>query len=101
MASERGPEGRRARIEAAMLLGRLSGEVGAELADLATLIADDDPEGGSHARDAAGDGAPARGRRGAAGAARSPVPLRPAGAAAAGAAPRRPDGAAGPAPRDP
>ena len=34
MASERGPEGRRARIEAAMLLGRLSGDVGAELADL-------------------------------------------------------------------
>jgi HEAT repeat protein len=49
MASERGPEGRRARIEAAMLLGRLSGEVGAELADLATLIADDDPEVASHA----------------------------------------------------
>ena len=36
MASERGPEGRRARVEAAMLLGRLSGDVGAELADLAT-----------------------------------------------------------------
>ena len=35
MASERGPEGRRARIEAAMLLGRLSGDVGAELADRA------------------------------------------------------------------
>ncbi len=49
MASERGPEGRRARIEAAMLLGRLSGEVGAELADLATLVADDDPEVASHA----------------------------------------------------
>ena len=49
MASERGPEGRRARIEAAMLLGRLSGEVGAELADLATLIADDDAEVASHA----------------------------------------------------
>ena len=49
MASERGPEGRRARIEAAMLLGRLSGDVGAELADLATLIADDDPEVASHA----------------------------------------------------
>ena len=49
MASERGPEGRRARIEAAMLLGRLSGEVGAELADIATLIADDDPEVASHA----------------------------------------------------
>ncbi len=53
MASERGPEGRRARIEAAMLLGRLSGEVGAELADLATLIADDDPEVASYAVDAA------------------------------------------------
>jgi AAA family ATP:ADP antiporter len=53
MASERGPEGRRARIEAAMLLGRLSGEVGAELADLATLVADDDPEVASHAVDAA------------------------------------------------
>jgi AAA family ATP:ADP antiporter len=49
MASERGPEGRRARVEAAMLLGRLSGEVGAELADLATLIADEDPEVASHA----------------------------------------------------
>ena len=49
MASERGPEGRRARIEAAMLLGRLSGDVGAELADLATLIADEDPEVASHA----------------------------------------------------
>ncbi|MEO5823799.1 MAG: Npt1/Npt2 family nucleotide transporter [Vicinamibacteraceae bacterium] len=49
MASERGPEGRRARVEAAMLLGRLSGEVGAELADLATLVADDDPEVASHA----------------------------------------------------
>jgi ATP:ADP antiporter, AAA family len=53
MASEPGPEGRRARIEAAMLLGRLSGEVGAELADLATLIADEDPEVASHAVDAA------------------------------------------------
>ena len=49
MASERGPEGRRARVEAAMLLGRLSGDVGAELADLATLIADEDPEVASHA----------------------------------------------------
>ena len=37
------------RIEAAMLLGRLSGDVGAELADLATLIADEDPEVASHA----------------------------------------------------
>jgi hypothetical protein len=36
-----------------MLLGRLSGEVGAELADLATLVADDDPEVASHAVDAA------------------------------------------------
>jgi len=53
MASERGPEGRRARIEAAMLLGRLSGDVGAELADLATLIADEDPEVSAHAVDAA------------------------------------------------
>src|SRR5215203_4679307 len=32
-----------------MLLGRLSGDVGAELADLATLIADEDPEVASHA----------------------------------------------------
>ena len=54
MASERGPEGRRARIEAAMLLGRLSADVGAELADLATLVADEDPEVASHAVDAAG-----------------------------------------------
>jgi ATP:ADP antiporter, AAA family len=49
MANERGPDGRRARIEAAMLLGRLSGDVGAELADLATLIADEDPEVSSQA----------------------------------------------------
>jgi len=44
MVSEHGPEGRRARIEAATLLGRLSADAGAELADLSTLVADDDPE---------------------------------------------------------
>ncbi|HWJ57968.1 MAG TPA: Npt1/Npt2 family nucleotide transporter [Vicinamibacterales bacterium] len=49
MASERGPEGRRSRIEVAMLLGRLSADVGAELADLASLVADEDPEVASHA----------------------------------------------------
>ena len=37
------------RIEVAMLLGRLSADVGAELADLASLVADDDPEVASHA----------------------------------------------------
>lgn len=44
MVSERGPEGRRARLEAATLLGRLSADAGAELADLSTLVADEDPE---------------------------------------------------------
>jgi len=44
MANEKGSQGRRARVEAAMLLGRLSGDEGAELADLASLVADDDPE---------------------------------------------------------
>ena len=105
MASERGPEGRRARIEAAMLLGRLSGDVGAELADLATLIADEDPEVASHAVAAAAkasrlDLVPAiatrleddavRARR-----ARRAHRVRAAGAAAAGAAARRTVGAAG------
>lgn len=53
MVSERGPEGRRARLEAATLLGRLSADAGAELADLSTLVADDDPEVASQAVEAA------------------------------------------------
>ena len=47
------PTGRRARVEAATLLGRLSGEDGAELADLASLLADDDSEVASAAVTAA------------------------------------------------
>ena len=53
MAGEPGPAGRRARVEAATLLGRLSGEEGAELANLASLLADDDPEVASAAVTAA------------------------------------------------
>ena len=110
MASERGPEGRRARIEAAMLLGRLSGEVGAELADLATLIADDDPEVASHAVDAAAkasrlDLVPAIATRLEDDAVRRAAhdalcAFGPPALPRAGAAPRRAVGAAGAAPRD-
>ena len=53
MVSERGPEGRRARLEAATLLGRLSADAGAELADLSTLVADDDAEVAAQAVEAA------------------------------------------------